>query len=81
MKREEKEVLVPTVSVWVVEEVCWDLDHSKGQIEHLLVEAVGCADAAEAAGEGDGIHEVISVKNLGPIVVRSKAAIEARKEK
>jgi hypothetical protein len=63
----------------MVEEVCWDADHSKGQIEYLLVEAIRCSDAAEAAGEGDGIHEIISIKCLGPIVVRSKAVIEARK--
>lgn len=58
------------LAVWFVEEVSWDPDWTKGQTVTLLVEARSCAEAAKLAGEGDGIHEIRRVVNIGPIVVR-----------
>ena len=58
------------LAVWFVEEVCWDPDWTKGQTMTLLVEARTCAEAATLAGEGDGIHEIKRIVNMGPIVAR-----------
>jgi hypothetical protein len=59
------------LAVWFVEEVCWDPDWKKGQTTTLLVEARTCAEAATLAGEGDGIHEIKRIVNMGPIVART----------
>lgn len=59
------------LSVWFVEEVCWDTDRTKGETATLLVEARSCAEAAALAGEGDGIHEIKRIVNMGPIVART----------
>ena len=62
------------LTVWYVEEVCWDPDWTKGQTTTMLVEARSCAEAAALAGEGDGIHEIKSIVNMGPIVARKANA-------
>ena len=59
------------LAVWLVEEVCWDPEWKKGQTTTLLVEARSCAEAAALAGEGDGIHEIKRIVNMGPIVART----------
>ncbi len=61
---------IDRLDVWYVEEVCWDLDHTNGQRTILLVEARSCAEAAQLAGEGDGIHEIEIIRRMGPIVAR-----------
>lgn len=58
------------LAVWWIEEVCWDPDWKKGQTVTMLVEARSCAEAAQLAGEGDGIHEIKRVQWMGPIVAR-----------
>jgi len=61
--------------VWFVEQVCWDADFKKGKNCTLLVEADSASEAAILSGEGDGIHEIVKIVNLGPIVVRQKKII------
>lgn len=69
------------LAVWFVEEVCWDPDWTKGQTTTLLVEARTCAEAAALAGEGDGIHEIKRVVNMGPIVAGpANAPAQRRRE-
>ena len=63
---------VGRMSVWFVEQVCWDADFKKGHNCTLLVEADSASEAATLSGEGDGIHEIVRIVNMGPIVVRQK---------
>ena len=58
--------------MWFVEQVCWDADFKKGTNCTLLVEADSASEAATLSGEGDGIHEIVKIVNMGPIVVRQK---------
>lgn len=73
---EEFQVKIPEhenrKDIWRVVQVTWEADHDKGQKSQLLVEASSAAEAATLAGEEDGIHETVSIENLGPVVVRKR---------
>jgi len=73
---EEFQVKIPEhenrKDIWRVVQVTWDDDHNNGQKSQLLVEASSAAEAATLAGEEDGIHETVSIENLGPVVVRNR---------
>jgi hypothetical protein len=65
--------------IWHVEQICWD-SKGNGEMTALVVEAPSCAEAAKAAGECDGVHEIRRITWLGPVVARVESEEAEREE-
>lgn len=54
------------VSCYVIDQVCWDADHKKGDRTRLTILAKTSIEAAQLA-QDDEMHEIISIQNVGSI--------------
>lgn len=55
---------------YVVEQIHWDQDRTKGEKVQIVVAANNVISAAQIAGENDGVHEIEKIVKIGPIINR-----------
>jgi hypothetical protein len=59
-----------SIYCFVVDQVCWDAEHKKGEKTRLLILAKSVSEAAELA-EDDELHQIINMQNIGAITMGS----------
>ena len=66
-------------SIYQIEQIVWE--NGKGQTYVLLIEATSIIDAIKLSGSEDGIHQIISAKEIGSVCLRSKEVWDQLKYK
>jgi hypothetical protein len=55
---------------YFIEQIVWNARRTKGERHTITVLATSVQSAAELAGDNDGVHEIETIRRIGPIVCR-----------